>query len=613
MSSYTLILDSRQPNGYFLPASLELPLYEDLAALHEPKILGTANHYVYSDLIYSAQLQSDDDPSIIDDVTVYINGYLQSSGYEEGWIFKNKRIFSDNFGMIQLSIHVKFKSSEKLILYTPFLSVYISISENNDSIQRMAEYIYQKQPLFLFQNEKPSLDTNGLKPATIKELSSQIQILNKIVFAYDENSRYFRLNAKFKLAPQKRVDNFEKAKVVTASTIQYIVEHPDQFTPCHNTTGIKVNRRQYLPTKALIIENTHNYNIYENQILVGFLSSLHKAVYDLIDQINTRIISYTVPSNNLMQNGYILSTVLLFNIGYHRLIDAKKQLQHLLIRIEELFNLYSTFFKVTPQNVQTIPKPSEIFMSIKPYRIIFDLIVEWFQYGIYDFSREDLLLPLLKSCKIYEYYSLLQLCDYFLHSNYQLISSEAYSYYIPNAFPFPEVISTLPNTFYFSHKESGKRITLYYEPLIHSDRTYIGENGIGLYRNNSVSLNQRSGSYYLPDYLIKIEHGDFSDYIIMDAKFSRLSNVKKFYFPQLTYKYIFSVSPIDPTDKLLGLYVFSGKISPDESKDSVTNFYDFALPSNTIFPVAKIITLTERLSNDPNHHELLAQAFDGIL
>ena len=50
----------------------------------------------------------------------------------------------------------------------------------------------------------------------------------------------------------------------------------------------------------------------------------------------------------------------------------------------------------------------------------------------------------------------------------------------------------------------------------------------------------RQGSYYCPDYVIKIQKQDRVDYIIMDAKFSRLDQVKSVYLPCLAYKYLFS-------------------------------------------------------------------------
>ena len=146
----------------------------------------------------------------------------------------------------------------------------------------------------------------------------------------------------------------------------------------------------------------------------------------------------------------------------------------------------------------------------------------------------------------------------------------------------------------------------------------IGENGIGLYRNTSIAFPQqwqidkllneelgaRQGTYYCPDYVVKIKRHDQVGYIIMDAKFSMLDQVKGIYLPCLAYKYLFSLSPLRETERILGLCLVNGKSF--DLEDKIFDVYDLAQEGHQIRPFACILTLTENGDeNDRQHLKLI--------
>ena len=45
----------------------------------------------------------------------------------------------------------------------------------------------------------------------------------------------------------------------------------------------KENKQNFIPSKTLVEENVIDYDIYENQIVLGFLRSLYVMVGSLID------------------------------------------------------------------------------------------------------------------------------------------------------------------------------------------------------------------------------------------------------------------------------------------------------------------------------------------
>ena len=83
-------------------------------------------------------------------------------------------------------------------------------------------------------------------------------------------------------------------------------------------------------------------------------------------------------------------------------------------------------------------------------------MIEWFMYGSYNFERENILLPLLRSHKIYEMYVLIQLCDFVIQESYIMEESKHFPYSNLDEKKCTQDLSIVPNTFYFVNKLSKK-------------------------------------------------------------------------------------------------------------------------------------------------------------
>lgn len=240
---------------------------------------------------------------------------------------------------------------------------------------------------------------------------------------------------------------------------------------------------------------------------------------------------------------------------------------------------------------------------------------------MYDFSGEDFILPMLRSDKIYEYYVLLKLYNYIISKEYSLQLSITYSCKNPGFYSgyTNHYGLTALNTFLFKNIKTSTELTLYYEPIIYNGKTvYVGENKLGLFRNMSYSFNNgenrrfNTGSYYHPDYVIKVQRAKQCQYIILDAKFSKRNTTKDNYLSKLLYRYIISISAIDSGDSLLGLVIVNGK--SDGIEDAVKDIYDRTPDHREIYPFAKIMTLTETQDDNLQLHEnLIDQLFQKFV
>lgn len=574
--------------------------------------------YIFSDHPYSAELIGED-VEIIDNIIFLVNGFPVSQTIHNGHIefndtrFPRSMIFMDNFGYVQISIifSVAGKQTE---IFSRYVSVLVRKGLISESVQRMASFVYIHHETFLRGKRMSSRSAKGLKKDSPQILNSKINILYRVLKTYESNFPFFKTNGKFHVQMESGLVDIEKAQYFDNATIHNIVRSPSYLVPAIQYGGIRYQKTNYVPRKVLSKTSRINYDIYENRVIVSFLISLKTEVSSLISEIEKRIEG--VPSKKEIINGYFASACFICDATRRQMTECLSQLKRGLIKLSELYILYQNLLQVPLISIKQPPKPSAIFLSIHHYRAVYDRIVEWFQYGIYDFAREDFMLPFIQMHKLYEYYVLTKLCYYLENEGFELERCESYSYKEHCASSLYENI----NTFYFIKEEL--RITVYYEPTINGKRN-LGDNGIGLYRNTSIPFpkqwqidrflseeidNVPQSAMYCPDYVIKIQHQNYADYIIMDAKFSRLETVKGVYFPCLAYKYLFSLSPIRQADHILGLCLVNGKAV--ETNDAAHNVYDLADESSQIQPFATILTLTENLvENEEQHRQLFKSIF----
>lgn len=562
--------------------------------------------YIYSDQPYHAELN--DISEKIEELTFFVNDMEIESAQEENNVISfesNRRIFTHNYGFAQITLHIKLENQTTKVLYSKFIPILVVNMRNNRSMERMVEYIYAHREQFLLCGPQPSMQNHGLKAEGKRDLESQIQIIRDIIQVYSETIGYFRLNAKFKLSPIGRVDHYEKAKSVSNRMINYIVMHPEHLMHTSISTGIRVHKQNFIPSKTLVEENVIDYDIYENQIVVGFLRSLYMMVGRLTEEISNRIKQF--PGKQEIEKGYFLSAAFAFSATKRRLEKNKAQLNLLCENIEELYIQYRGVLPVSEQNVFAPPQPSAVLISVRTYRLVYEQIIRWFQFGMYDFSGEDFILPMLRSDKIYEYYVLLKFYNYIISKGYSFQSAAPHSYKNPgfhSSYANPYGLKTL-NTFQFKDGETSTELTLYYEPIVYNGKnSNVGENKVGLFRNMSYSYQDREkGSYYCPDYVIKIQRSEHCQYVILDAKFSKRNTTKENYLSKLLYRYIISISTIAPEDSLLGLVIVNGK--SDGTGDVVEDIYDRTPDHREIHPFAKILTLTETQDKNLQLHENL--------
>ncbi len=561
-----------------------------------------ADIFVYSDLSYEMYLDFGDSEKI-QNVSVYINEINEQCTYHDGTIrfydnaHKARKIFLDCFGFVVIGLIIYMSDGTEISVESQYIPVMVKKGIYNESVKLMINYIYKNQEILLLNGCYGSKDVAGLKENGIKGLETQIILAEEIAALYENSYGYFKTNSRFKLQKLPLIERFEKVQQIDSETIYYITQHPEQLRKVNASSGIYIANSNYYPQKTLFVQNVYSKDIYENRIITGFLKKMVDSVRHIMGQLETLI--GKTPRRNEVQDEYINSSGFIFLETRKIISQDYEKLRSLDRKLTRLMGMYNEIFHIAPEHIEGIPKSSAIFRAVPQYNRIYMRIIQWYKFGIYDLSKEKYILSFVKISQIYESYLLTKLINYFKEHGFTFNTSRFCEYPIREKWMHQN--TKCNNTFVFS--DESQRITLYYQPVIY-DNACSEVNGIELYRNNTISINnddkkEHSGHYYVPDYVLKCEKDNCVKYVIMDAKFSSLRTVRHYYIPGLVYKYLFSLSPIKSNIYISGLCVIYGQCT---SGSMVESIYDRQIPGESIKPFVEILPMIAGM-NDDKHIE----------
>lgn len=548
-----------------------------------------------------------EDLNRIADVRVYVNDVLESSVYNNGRIYfpsrgiSNRRIFLDCYGFAELSITLILVDGQECTLNSEYLPILVRREELNNSVEAMARFVYNNQEWLLLNGELKPKKTSGLKENGYRSLATQILLAEEIAAIYESSYGYFKANSRFKLEKMSVIERLERIQYVTQGTLSYTATHPEYLRQVNSTQGIFIGNRVYQPQKTETVQNTRSYDIYENRVILAFLRNMIDSVQSLQGYCCNLLSK--IPNDEDYSSEYIYSSFFMFSETRKMIEDGKTQLEKLSEKFTYLWGMYSDILRIPLDQHIVPPRPTAIFLSVPQYNRIFVRIHQWFSFGIYNFSKEHFMLSFIKISALYESYLLAKFLCYFRDRGYSLESSRRCVYPVSKRWKYKN--TSVRNTFVL--KNGQKMITLYYQPVIF-DTDQRSVNGIGLYRNNSISVYagneddcRQGGHYYVPDFLIKIEENGDSQYMIVDAKFSDYSSVRRYYVKDLVFKYLFSISPIEENELVCGLCIMYGKC---KSKERLQTAYDKQILGTEIYPFIEIFPLIEGIDSAGQYEKM---------
>ena len=106
---------------------------------------------------------------------------------------------------------------------------------------------------------------------------------------YKKAFHTIKINPYSKIIQTTRVDSFEKLQSISSHTMQYIIQHADELRPVNFNTGITINKQNYQPSKTLISSTIESTDVFENQVIIGFIKTILTELSKMKEEIEIRI------------------------------------------------------------------------------------------------------------------------------------------------------------------------------------------------------------------------------------------------------------------------------------------------------------------------------------
>lgn len=484
---------------------------------------------------------------IEDEVLDYENKFLvyNDTGVS---IKEKKRIFEDYFG---------------------FLKININGNEFNFEVRiRKLEVSELEEILFYLWNQSPIIFDNFFSKSTLKsKLDNENQNLDyssKFVNVFEDYYNFFKKSYfVFKSLPhnvlrsKNTIKDYELADI-SSNSIDWLINNLDElhidYAYKNVENSIQINNSYGLVEKILTEERIKDFNVYENQIILGSFDFVNLEIAKI-----KAIIRGQLSSEQYYEKDF-------YSINEFKIIPflkLKDDLDKIESKIKSLQRKYKDVFVNSTSN-NSFPKLTPVFSNKRHYTDAYNKIKLIRDVNI-NLDGELNLLNIKKVSTLYERFNL-----------YVIINSILAKNPIDSKIENPKSEDNTCQEYYFQF--TNFKLSVYYD--------FIVEN-----LENKTGLQRISKGYYRPDYIIKIENRKEVKFYILDSKYSFEGTVKNNHLSKCIKDYILDIgisgSPSLKPEELILIYpgnneeviygnnIFTPKISIMPSKVKNNNLKDF--------------------------------------
>ena len=569
------ILNGKREGTCFTLTSPNLYFYED-EALEFKLIVDTKYNYI-SIFFYETELNYTESKFIKANLIEYIWRPKRHAVHSYECLFHNY------FGIAELSLNI---DNNETIYQMEVLATKI----NAFRTEKMLSFLIHQDSNVLWSFLRATRIRAG-KPVGDISVDHSIEHLEITIKQIECLLTHIFNKPMVKVIPKTNYVSLRDNHNIDDTTLAWISNNLDKLFEIDNSIDalLELDDRFYsvhsLQTNILV----NDTDIYENQVLHGFIHRLRSEAKNIISKLNT------YPNNNFTKN-YELGYESLFNqlnkmlkrVNRYKIQKCEsllKKLDFLLYKLNKNIPI-KTIHKGVPTFTQKV-KHNFLYLSY------FKKIIEWDRNGKTDWSTTEELFAIKNIPTLFEYY---------LFFYIKGILTEKFGEFL--------LVNYNHSDIRFVFEKSKEQIILEYQPkfwvkshreknalnLINSEKWIIGKNKTIRERNPSYKYSLRS-----PDILLTyIESSGTMSCFIIDAKYTTDDKVFSHYLPELTLKYLHGIHHIDSRkNHSIGLML----VNPCE-EESIRHFHhdDYNIFSNDpIIPALICSSVVIEESTVSNH------------
>lgn len=479
------------------------------------------------------------------------NTYNEVNGvWEYSWIPRKisnqfyESFFHNYFGIAEFHLLLISSNEEKLIQLERLdvLARKINAERVDDMLSFLAKHNSDALCAFFRVTRRNAGFKDGDTPADIylewieKTTSAISQLTNEVLL-----EPITKLTTKYQFISPNETTN------VDDQTLSWLCDNLDELFESDNEFSSILEYNGQLYSSRKIRENSlHNdTNVYENQVIHGFITTLKLAVSGLLAGFE----SAPLPNDKQnISNDYVS----FYNQirKFQRKINEKK-----VYKCRELLTLLGSIKTKIQRKIPVkrqltgIPTLTMKVKKNKSYLTLFTKIASWHRFGSPDWSMQEELLSIKSMPKLFEYYTLFYL-------------KEKLDVY----FNASAVFTPDSNQITFLYNYGSVMFTLHYEPKYWmplsnnaGESLLINAEDWTVYNGNvSKRAHHTKNSNRSPDFVITASKDNINNHYILDAKYTNDKKAFTHYLPELTLKYMHGLQGNnDSKNEILGLTIIT--------------------------------------------------------
>ncbi|MDO4539083.1 MAG: DUF2357 domain-containing protein, partial [Coriobacteriales bacterium] len=369
--------------------------------------------------------------------------------------------------------------------------------------------------------ERFSIVEGGTTSSAPKSVSTFLQVTNHVLAEFEQQLSSFRAHVRSSIGEVPTRIPGNKLRVAGSREAFWVATHPDVLQRSRENAGIKVGNAFYMPRYVQTGLRTRVYDIYENRVIVAFLSACAQRlgrVCALVDLERERSKELEKILNPFVTEGYLLSSLLVADTSFRRADAVRQRANVLRKKAISLLHAYELAAPGVEPGKFAPPRRSKIFQEVAPYTRLYELIMQWCTAGDLDMRGSLLALRTARMDRLYEYYVLLVVLTKLEAAGYKPDSLDEQSievveYSLARTSRFFRNERHVANKYVL--KGDGGKVTLFYQPVFYGDKRE--ENGVEYHRTTLDARGRES--YYTPDFLLLFEGDGMRRAVVFDAKY----------------------------------------------------------------------------------------------
>lgn len=547
------ILNGKREGCCFTLTSPNLYFYEN-EALEFKLILDTKHHYI-SIFFYETELNYTESKLIETNSIEYIWKPKRHA------IYGYECLFHNYFGIAELSLNID--SHE-----TTYQMEVLATKINAFRTKKMLSFLINQDSNVLWAFLRATRIRAG-KPVGDISVDHSIEHLEITIKQIESLLTHIFNKPMVKVIPKTNYVSLRDNHNIDDTTLAWISDNLDKLFEIDNSVDalLELDNKFYsihsLQTNILV----NDTDIYENQVLHGFIHRLRAEAKSIISKLNAS------PNNNFTKN---------YELGYESLFNQlnnmlKKLNKYKIKKCESLIKRLDFLLYKLNKNIpiKTIHKGVPTFTQKVKHNFLylsyFKKIIEWDRNGKTDWSTTEELFAIKNIPTLFEYY---------LFFYIKGILTEKFGEFL--------LVNYNHSNIRFVFEKNMEQIILEYQPKFwvksHSEKNVlnlINTEKWTIWNHKDIRERNPLSKYPLrsPDILLThIGSLEKMSCFIIDAKYTKNNKVFSHYLPELTLKYLHGIHHIDSgKNHSMGLML----VNPCE-EESIRHFHhdDYNIFSN---------------------------------